>query len=74
MGRSTRWWCCCCGTLNRGASAANITAEWTDIGLNKDHEATVRDLWKMSDVGSMKGSVTAMVASHGVVMYKITSI
>ena len=58
--------------LNRGASAANVTAEWSDIGLDSNREATVRDLWQMKDMGSMKGSVTAMVDSHGVVMYKIT--
>lgn len=60
--------------LNRGASAANITAEWSDISLDSNREATVRDLWQMKDIGSMKGSVTAMVGSHGVVMYKITPI
>ena len=58
--------------LNRGASAANVTAEWSDIGLDSNREATVRDLWQMKVIGSIKGSVTAMVGSHGVVMYKIT--
>ena len=57
--------------LNRGTSAANVTAEWTDIGLKSNSKATVRDLWKMKDVGIMQDSVIAMVASHGVVMYKI---
>ena len=58
--------------LNRGSSELNVTAEWTDFGLDTNREANVRDLWKMKDMGSMKGSVTATVASHGVVMYKIT--
>ena len=58
--------------LNRGTSAANVTAEWTDIGLKTSTKATVRDLWKMKDIGIMQDSVTAMVASHGVVMYKMT--
>ena len=58
--------------LNRGTSAANVTAEWTDVGLKSNSKATVRDLWKMKDVGVMQNSVTAMVTSHGVVMYKIT--
>ena len=57
--------------LNCGTSAANVTAEWTDIGLKKDSKAAVRDLWILQDLGVMQGSVTAMVASHGVVMYKI---
>ena len=58
--------------LNRGSSDTNVTAEWTDFGLDNNHEATVRDLWKMKDLGTMKGSVTATVAGHGVVMYKVT--
>ena len=58
--------------LNRDTSAANVTAEWTDVGLKSNSKATVRDLWKMKDVGVMQNSVTAMVTSHGVVMYKIT--
>ena len=58
--------------LNRGTTAANITASWSDFGVDPSKEADVRDLWQMKDLGNMKGSVTAPVPSHGVVMYKIT--
>ena len=58
--------------LNRGTAAANITASWSDFGVDTSKEADVRDLWQMKDLGNMKGSVTATVPSHGVVMYKIT--
>ncbi|MCG8620896.1 MAG: glycoside hydrolase family 27 protein, partial [Proteobacteria bacterium] len=58
--------------LNRGTSSANVTAEWTDIGLKSSTKATVRDLWKLQDIGVMQGSVTSVVVSHGVAMYKIT--
>ena len=58
--------------LNRGDASASVTAEWADIGLDSSRQATVRDLWQLKDVGTMTGSVTAMVPSHGVVMYKIT--
>ena len=58
--------------VNRGAAAANVTAEWDDIDLDKDHEATVRDLWGLNDIGVKKGSLTTKVDSHGVAMYKIT--
>ena len=58
--------------LNRGTAASNVTASWSDFGLDPNKEADVRDLWMMKDLGSMKGSVTAMVPSHGSVMYKIT--
>ena len=58
--------------LNRGTATANITASWSDFGVDTSKEADVRDLWQMKDLGNMKGSVTATVPSHGVVMYKIT--
>ena len=58
--------------LNRGPAAVNITASWSDFGLDADKEADVRDLWKMKDLGSMRGRVTAQVESHGVVVFKIT--
>ena len=58
--------------LNRGTASSNVTASWSDFGLDSSREADVRDLWMMKDLGKMKGSVTAMVPSHGVVMYKIT--
>ena len=58
--------------LNRGTSVANVTTEWTDIGLDSNQEANVRDLWKMEDVGIHKGLMISVVQSHGVAMYKIT--
>jgi alpha-galactosidase len=56
--------------LNRGSSSANITVNWSEIGLNNE-AATVRDLWAHQDKGSYTGSYTANVAAHGVVMLKI---
>ena len=58
--------------LNRGMASSNITASWSDFGLDPSKEAGVRDLWMMKDLGNMKGSVSATVPSHGSVMYKIT--
>lgn len=58
--------------LNRADTAASITAWWKDLPLDPNTAATVRDLWQHQDVGVMKGSVTADVAAHGVVMYRIT--
>ena len=51
---------------------SNVTASWSDFGLDASKEANVRDLWMMKDLGKMTGSVSAMVPSHGSVMYKIT--
>ena len=57
--------------LNRGDTVVSITAWWADLPLDPNTAATVRDLWQHQDVGVAKGSVTADVASHGVVMYRI---
>ncbi len=57
--------------LNRSGSAANITANWSNIGVSGS--ASVRDLWAHTDLGSFSNSYTANVPSHGVVMLKIGS-
>ncbi len=54
-----------------GASATDITINWSDIGL-QGRSATVRDLWEHAAKGSHSNSYTASVPSHGVVMLKIT--
>lgn len=57
--------------LNRGTSAASITAQWEAIGIPTG-AATVRDLWAKKDLGSFTGSYTASsVPGHGVVMIKV---
>ena len=55
--------------LNRSGSAANITANWSNIGVSGS--ASVRDLWAHADLGSFSNSYTTNVPSHGVVMLKI---
>jgi alpha-galactosidase len=57
------------GLFNRGASAATVTANWSDIGVSGSH--MVRDLWLHQDVGAKDGSFSAEVPSHGVVMIKV---
>jgi len=58
--------------LNRAYVSATITANWADIGLVASTKANVRDLWQKRDVGTYSGSYSATVASHGVVMLKIS--
>ena len=57
--------------LNRGASESRISANWADIGYPSVLEASVRDLWAHKDLGRMKGSFSAAVPSHGVVMITV---
>ena len=57
--------------LNRGASETKITVDWTDLGYPEHLNATVRDLWQHKNLDSAKGSFSASVPSHGVVMVLI---
>ena len=59
--------------LNRGNETTAITANWKDFGLDPSKEASVRDLWAHKDLPMAKGSVTANVDKHGVVMFPIIS-
>ena len=60
--------------LNRGATPAKISAEWTDIGYPATLEASVRDLWGHKDAGKLAGSYSAEVPSHGVAMVRVTCV
>jgi alpha-galactosidase len=56
--------------FNRTAGAANITVEWSSLGIHSGM-ATVRDLWAKKDLGSVAAQYTANVASHAVVLLKV---
>jgi alpha-galactosidase len=56
--------------LNRGPAAARISVAWTDIGYPDAVSASVRDLWAAKE-STAKGSYSAEVPSHGVVMVRI---
>jgi len=55
--------------LNRSASTANMTVNWSDIGVSGS--ATVRDLWAKADRGAYVGSYSASVPAHDVAMLLI---
>ena len=59
------------GLLNRNGSSANITVDFSSIGLSGT--VTVRDLWAKVDRGSFTGSYTMTVPAHGTGMLKISS-
>jgi len=58
--------------LNRGQADADISVNWDEIGYPNHISAKVRDLWEHKDLGSFTGSFKAKVATHSVVMVKIT--
>ena len=58
--------------LNRGAAPAPIAVTWKEFNLFPGGDATVRDLWKRADVGTVTGRYETKVEPHGVVMVKVT--
>jgi alpha-galactosidase len=58
--------------LNRGAGEKEITVSWENLGYPAHLSAGVRDLWKGSDLGQVKGKFSTAVASHSVVMLRVS--
>ena len=58
--------------LNRGASDAEISVSWEDLGYPAHLSAAVRDLWAKKDLGKSTASFSAKAPSHGVVMVLVT--
>ena len=57
--------------FNRSASAHAIHASWSEIGLTKP-PSQVRDLWTHASVPPAADGITANVASHDVLMVRLT--
>lgn len=58
--------------FNRSDAEAEIAVAWPEIGYPATLRATVRDLWRHEDAGRFRGSYSATVPSHGVVMVRVT--
>jgi alpha-galactosidase len=58
--------------FNRGASEAEISVSWEDLGYPAHLSAAVRDLWAKKDLGKSTASFAAKVPSHGVALLRIT--
>ncbi|XP_007036954.2 PREDICTED: alpha-galactosidase [Theobroma cacao] len=57
---------------NRGSRKANVTALWSDIGLQPTVAVKARDLWTHSTEYSLKGQISAQLESHACKMYVLT--
>ncbi|RDD82410.1 glycoside hydrolase family 27 protein [Dyella tabacisoli] len=57
--------------LNRSSASHTITATWNDLHLPSSLSLKVRDLWAHKDLPGAKGSFSAEVPSHGVVMVRL---
>jgi alpha-galactosidase len=58
--------------FNRSGADTDISVSWEDLGYPAHLSASVRDLWQKKDLMKSVGSFSAKVASHGVVMIKVT--
>ena len=57
--------------FNRGTVGADISASWPDLGYPAHLAAKVRDLWQAKDLGEHKGTFSATVGPHSVVMVTV---
>ena len=57
--------------FNRGQADATIAVSWQELGLRFDAELNVRDLWAKKDLGPVKGTLSATVPGHDVLMVKV---
>lgn len=57
--------------FNRGSESKEMSVAWNEIGYPAHLKAAVRDLWQHKDMGVFKGSYSAQVPSHGVVMFTV---
>jgi len=58
--------------FNRGQAAGVVAVSWQELGLRFDAELRVRDLWTKQDVGVVKGTFSATVPPHDVVMVRVS--
>ena len=79
VGGNLEVWCKPLGTdlttkavalFNRSLTNASITVNWSDISLQSGN-ATVRDLWARTNLGTFVSGYSAVVPAHGVDLLKI---
>jgi alpha-galactosidase len=58
--------------FNRGRTAQTIAVSWQELGLPWDAEPLLRDLWAKKDLGRVKGTYSAEVPAHDIVMLRLT--
>jgi alpha-galactosidase len=58
--------------FNRGRTAQTIAVSWQELGLPWDAEPLLRDLWAKKDLGRVKGTYSAEVPPHDIVMLRLT--
>jgi alpha-galactosidase len=59
------------GLFNTGELSSPVAVKWSDLGVTG--RQTVRDLWRQKDLGDFEGVFSANVASHGVLLVKVSA-
>ncbi len=57
------------GLFNRGEHETEVTARWSDLGIQGRH--TVRDLWRQKNLGTFDHEFYASVGPHGAEMFLV---
>ncbi|MCM3765541.1 glycoside hydrolase family 27 protein [Neobacillus niacini] len=55
--------------FNTGSDKQNVTVKWADLGIKGP--ATLRDLWRHHELGSMESGFTASLSAHGSRMIRV---
>jgi len=53
---------------------ANITAQWTDLGLRPGSSWTLRDLYQMKDLGTFTNRFSMPVNTHDAIIYRLSPV
>jgi len=60
--------------FNRGKAPADMKLKWDRLGLPADQKVDLKDLWSKKVTKGVSGSYAAKVASHGVIMVRVTPV
>jgi alpha-galactosidase len=60
--------------FNRGKAPAEMKVGWDQLNLPTGLKADVKDLWSKKVSKNVRGSYGGTVASHGVIMVRITPV
>jgi len=58
--------------FNRGMAPAEISVTWDQLNLPVSMKMTAKDLWSKAVSKNVRGRIGGTVASHGVLMYRLT--
>ncbi len=61
------------GLFNLGPAETTVAIRWQDLPMAESTRLTVRDLWRQKDLGTFTAKFEATVASHGVVLVRLSA-